>query len=532
MALRKSLGCVDLTLIGIGGIIGAGIYVLTGQAAARYAGPAVVLSFCIAAVSCAFAALCYSELAAIIPSAGSAYSFGTASLGPLIGFLLGWDLQLEYLFGAATVAVGWAGYFSSLLRDIGAPLPRALASAPFARDHAGAWHATGGALNLPAALIVVAATLLQVRGVKESARFNNAVVALKVGVLLLFLCAGFGFVRSANYTPFIPDARGPGEFGVGGVLRGSSVVFFSFIGFDAISTAASEAVHPQRDVPRATLVSLAVCTLLYVATARVITGLVPFSQLDVPDPIAVAVDALPPALLWLRAVVKVGALLGLTSVIMVLVMGQARIFFAMADDGLLPPVFARVHPVYHTPHVTTLATGALAAAVAALLPVDVLGEMVSIGTLAAFVVVCVGVVVLRRTRPALHRPFRVPGAPWVPALGAAVALLQILALPPETWLRLVAWMAAGLAVWFGYSKRRAKPWEERQPRLFGEPEAAAAAAEAPSPASGGEAAGGGAAVSGGWGEGGRLRLLAVPDGEATVQDGELGTPASPAALLK
>ncbi len=287
------------------------------------------------------------------------------------------------------------------------------------------------------------------------------------------------------------------------------------IGFDAISTAASEAVNPQRDVPIATLLSLAVCTLLYIATARVITGLVPYSQLDVPDPIAVAVDALPQSLLWLRAVVKLGALLGLTSVIMVLVMGQSRIFFAMADDGLLPPVFAKVHPTFRTPHVTTLVTGALAGVVAALLPVDVLGEMVSIGTLAAFVVVCVGVVVLRRTRPAMHRPFRVPGAPWVPGAGALVALVQIFALPPETWLRLVLWMVVGVAVWVGYSKHHAKPWEERLRKLFG---------EAPQPGEGAEPAAA-AAASGG------LRLLAPAYAVESVQTGELVATPSPPAML-
>lgn len=336
----------------------------------------MVLSFTFAGFACLFSALCYSELAAMIPVAGSAYSFGTASLGPLVGFMLGHDLILEYLLGASTVAVGWSGYCSSLLSDLGMPLPRALTSAPYKRDEEGAWVSTGGAVNVPAAGIVLLMTALQIRGVQESAAFNNAVVVLKVAVLLVFLAAGAFYVVPANWEPFIPPATPEGAYGLFGVLRGSSVVFFSYVGFDAISTASSEARDPQRTIPIATLASLAICTALYIATGAVVTGLTPYQTLDVPDPIAVAVDAAGPGLWWLRPIVKLGALCGLTSVVMVLILGQARIVWAMADDGLLPPVLARLHPRFRTPHIATIATGAVAAVVAALVPIDVLGEMV------------------------------------------------------------------------------------------------------------------------------------------------------------
>ncbi len=474
--MRKTLTWIDLTSIGVGGIIGAGIYVLTGQAAARYAGPAISLSFIIAAFSCLFSALCYSELSSMIPVSGSAYSFASFTLGQLVGWMIGWDLIIEYLFGASTVAVGWSGYFCSLLKDLGMPLPQALSLAPYARHSNGeGWVATGGVFNAPAVAIVGLMTWMLYRGVQESAKFNNIVVVVKVLVLVLFLLAGWGYTKPENWSPFVPPAQGS-AYGAWGVLRGSSVVFFSYIGFDAISTASGEAKDPQSAIPVATLLSLAICTVLYVLVGFTITGLVHYTELDVPDPIAVAVDAAGAGLMWLRPIIKIGALLGLTSVIMVLIMGQARIFWAMAEDGLLPPYFATLHPTHRSPSVTTVITGVLAAIIAGLLPVDVLGEMVSIGTLAAFAVVCAGVIALRKSRPDIPRPFRVPYSPYVPALGVATSLVQIFALPPETWLRLLLWMGIGLVIYHGYSKAHAKPMEERMKAMFGGEGGSAAAA--------------------------------------------------------
>jgi APA family basic amino acid/polyamine antiporter len=467
--LRRTLGALDLTLIGVSGIVGAGIYVLTGAAAAQYAGPAVVISFLISAVGCAFSCLCYSELAALLPVAGSAYTFVSATLGQFPGAMLGWDLSLEYAVGAATVAVGWSGYFVSLLGDAGLVMPASICSAPLRYDGAsGAWVATGGVLNVPAMFIVLAAAAVNFVGIQESALFTRVVVVLKVAVLVIFVCAGATYVNVANWSPFVPPATATfGVFGWSGVLRGSSVLFFAFIGADSVSTAAQEARNPQRDVPIGTLASLAICSVLYVAVGLVLTGVVPYAALNVADPIAVAVNAGGPAFYWLRPVVKVGALLGLTSVVTVLVLGQSRIWYAIADDGLLPPLLARIHPRFRTPHVAVALTGASAALIAGLVPIDVLGEMVSIGTLAAFTLVCVGVLVLRRTQPALPRPFRTPCVPAVPVAGAAIALLQMAVLPWGTWVRLAVWLAIGLAVYFFYSRKHAKPYAQRRVALLG-----------------------------------------------------------------
>jgi len=467
-ALRRSLTTFDLTMVGIGGIIGAGVYVLSGQAAAKFAGPAVVLSFLLAGAACFFCALCYAELAALIPAPGSAYSFATAALGPAAGFAVGWALLLEYLFGAATVAAGWSGYLCSLLADAGAPCSRALSAAPFARGDDGAWFATGGAVNLPAVAVVALATALQARGARESTAFNNVVVALKVGTLLLFLLSCTWYVRAENYAPFVPPAEG-GRFGAVGVLRGAAVVFFAYIGFDAVSTAAAEALDPQRALPAATLASLLVCTALYIWVALVITGLVPFRALDVPDPIAVTVNAAGARLAWLRVPIKLGALLGLTSVVVVLVGGQARVLLAMAADGALPAALARVDAARGAPVVAALATGAAAALVAGALPVDVLGEMVSVGTLTAFVAVCASVLALRRTHAHAARPFRAPCAPATPVAGMALTLGLVAALPPVTLGQFAGWMAAGACVWWFYARRRAAPWPEKADAALGAP---------------------------------------------------------------
>jgi len=484
--LKRELGLWDLTAVGVGGIVGAGVYVLSGQAAALFAGPAVVLSFVLSGVACGFSALCYAELASIVTSsAGSAYAFATAILGPEIGWLIGWDLLLEYLFGAATVAVGWSSYVQSLLKDGGVVLPLAIAGSPWAYDPlTDAWSSSGSVFNLPAATVCLLLTWLLVRGVRESARLNNAVVVLKIGVLVLFVCVGASYVKPANWQPFVPPEEGPGRFGVGGVLRGSAVIFFAYIGFDAISTAAAEARDPQRTVPLATLLSLAISTALYIAVALVMTGMVSYKRLDVPDPIAVALDSVGgDSLRWVRPVVKVGAILGLTSVVMVQMLGQARVLFAMAEDGLLPPALARVHPTFRTPHVATALTGACAALISGLFPLEVLGELVSIGTLLAFCVVCAATAVLRRTQPLLRRPFRAPlsdpSAPVVPVMGVLLSFINMCALPASTWLRLFIWLVIGACVYFGYSKQRQKPYAVRRARLLGaepgSPEASAAA---------------------------------------------------------
>ena len=452
--LRRSLGPLNLTALGIGSIIGTGIFVLTGTAASQHAGPALVLSMVIAAVGCALAGLCYAELAAMIPVAGSAYTYAYASVGELAAWMIGWDLILEYALSTATVAVGWSGYFASFLRDFGVHLPPALTAAPGAAVAAADGTTVAGVFNLPAALIVLAVAALLVVGIRQSANANTVLVVLKVAVLLVFIVAGVSFVQRENLTPFIPANEGEfGRFGWSGVLRGAGVMFFAYIGFDAVSTAAQEARRPQRDMPVGILASLAVCTALYIAVAIVLIGVVPYARLNVADPIAVGIDAT--GLTWLSPVIKVSALFGLFSTMLVQLLGQTRIFFAMSRDGLLPAAFGRVHPRFRTPHVSTALTGAVVAVAAGVLPIGVLSQLVSIGTLLAFSLVCLGIVVLRRTAPDLARPFRTPWVPWVPALGAAVCVLQMVVLPWATWERLNVWLHAGLALYFVYGRRRA-----------------------------------------------------------------------------
>ncbi|WP_430911803.1 amino acid permease [Methylobacterium sp. sgz302541] len=449
-ALARSLTAFSLVCIGVGATIGAGIFVLTGTAAAHYAGPGIVLSFLLGGLACAFVGLCYAELAATMPAAGSTYSYATATFGRAFGFLIGWDLVLEFALAAATVAVGWSGYAQSLLADLGLRLPAALSAAP----------GSGGLVNLPAAGIVLALTLLLTREAREAASVNTAMVALKVAIVLAFIGVGAAHLKPALWSPLVPANTGTfGEFGWSGVLRGAGVVFFAFIGFETVSTAAAETRNPQVDAPVGLLGSLAVSTVLYVAVAAVLTGLVPYAALDVADPIARAIDSI--GLGAFAIVIKLGAILGLTTSALTALYGQGRIFYAMARDRLLPPLFARVDPATRAPAASQAAIGLLTALVAGLVPIDVLGELVSIGTLLAFIVVCASVLVLRRREPERPRPFRVRGAPLVAALGIASCLALMAGLPGDSWLRLAVWLALGGAVYLGYGRRTARADQRR-----------------------------------------------------------------------
>jgi APA family basic amino acid/polyamine antiporter len=464
-ALRRVLGPMNLIALGIGAIIGTGIFVLTGQAAAANAGPAIVISMLIAGGVSALAALCYAEFASSVPVAGSAYTYAYATLGEFVAWVIGWDLILEYALGAATVAVGWSGNVVSLLQDFGITFPALVSAAPGTVIALANGSTITAVFNLPAVLISLFVTALLVRGIQESATVNAVVVVVKVAIILLVIAAGAAFVQPTHYAPFIPPNTGTfGEYGWSGILRGAAVIFFAYIGFDAVSTAAQEARNPQRDMPRGILGSLAICTVLYVLVSAVMVGLVAYPELAGPAPMAVAVDAAREAsagTVWngvmraLATLVKIGIVAGLTSTMVVQMLAQPRIFMAMSQDGLLPAWAGRIHPRFRTPHVMTMVTGVIVTVAAGFTPITVLGNLVSIGTLFAFVIVSLGILVLRRRQPDLERPFRTPWVPFVPIASAAVSFLLMLSLPASTWERLAIWMAIGVALYFVYGRRRA-----------------------------------------------------------------------------
>jgi len=464
--LKRALGPTNLVALGIGAIIGTGIFVLTGQAAAAHAGPAIVISMVLAGIVSALAGLCYSEFASTVPVAGSAYTYGYATLGEFFAWIIGWDLILEYALGAATVAVGWSGYLVSILKDFGIQFPAALSAAPGTVVQLTGGGSATAVFNLPAVLITIAVTILLVIGIKESANVNSVIVVIKVLVVLAIIAAGVMFVNSANWSPFIPENTGNfGEFGWSGIMRGAAVIFFAYIGFDAVSTAAQEAKDPQRDMPIGILGSLAICTVLYVLVSGVMVGLVPYKELGVAAPMAVAVDAArlksegtswAGFMSWMPFLVKLGAIAGLSSTMVVMILGQPRIFFSMGNDGLLPSWASKVHPKFRTPWITTIITGIVVAIAAGFTPIGVLGELVSIGTLMAFVIVSIGIIFMRYQNPDLPRAFKTPLVPLVPALSAIVSFALMASLGWHTWRRLIIWMVIGVVLYFVYGYRHSK----------------------------------------------------------------------------
>ena len=445
--LKKTLTAWDLTMLGIGAIIGTGIFVLIGTAIVGDAhrpgaGPGIILSFVLSGITCALAALCYAEFSTMIPAAGSAYTYSYATLGEFLAWLTGWNLILEYGVACVVVAIGWSGYFNNILKTIGIELPLWATRGPYA----------GGVANFPAAIIVLLVTIILVIGVKESAQATGLIVAVKLAAILLFLAVGYSSVEPANWTPFMP-------YGFEGVGAAAAIVFFAYIGFDAVSTTAEEARNPQRDLPIGIIASLAVCTVLYVAVAAVLTGMVPYTKIDIHAPVAEAMRMA--GFKWGAAIVAAGALAGITSVLVVMMIGQIRVFFAMSRDRLLGPWLAKVHPRFGTPHRATILTGIAISIMAALVPIGEAADMTNIGTLFAFTLVCGGVIVLRRTRPELHRSFRVPFMPVVPILAMAACLGLMTFLPLVTWIRFVVWTIVGIAVYFGYSVKHSRLAQQR-----------------------------------------------------------------------
>ncbi len=456
--LHRVLSTTNLIMIGVGVIIGAGLFSITGIAAGQHAGPAVTISFLIAGIGCAFAALCYAEFSTMIPVAGSAYTYSYATLGELIAWIIGWDLVLEYAVGAATVSISWSSYIAQLLQyyDIYLPLELRMSYFETLTGSDGTIH--HGIVNLPALFIIVAVSLLLVRGVKESSTVNNIIVVLKVAVILIFITLGWAYINQANYVPYIPQNTGEfGSFGWSGIIRAAGIIFFAFIGFDAISTAAQESSNPTRSMPIAIFASLAICTVLYILFAHVITGMVSytaFKKLDIMAPAVVAIQQMP--YMWLQQLVIVAVLLGYTSVILVMLMGQSRVFYSMSKDGLLPKIFSDVHPKFKTPWKSNLLFMVFVGVFAGFVPAHVVIEMTSIGTLLAFVIVCLGIIILRKTMPDAPRVFKTPFVPWVPLAGIFFCLGMMFFLRWETWVRLFIWMGIGFVIYFLYSRKNSR----------------------------------------------------------------------------
>jgi basic amino acid/polyamine antiporter, APA family len=459
--LHRALGPVSLIMIGIGSIIGAGIFVIAGNAAAEHAGPAVMISFVIAGFGCLFAGLCYAEFASMIPESGSSYTYAYATMGRFMAWFIGWNMVLEYLVSSSTVAVGWSGYFISFMQNIGYAVPAAFANAPLAGFGFHDLHLTGAIINMPAVLLVVFLTMFLVVGVSESARFNALMVMVKTAIVILVIFFGLPYVHTSNLHPFIPPNQGEfGKFGVTGILAASGLIFFAYIGFESVSVAALEARNPKRDLPIGILGSLAICTVLYMGMALVLTGITDWRTLDVPNPVSFAVGKIS-TLHWMVMPINIGAMAGLASVAFVGLYAQSRIFYSMARDGFLPPLFYAVHPRFRTPHWGTIVTGSFAALAAGVLPLDILADLVSIGTLLAFVAVCAGIMILRRTSPKAPRPFKTPFVWFVAPAGIATCGLMMFSLADGTWVRLILWTAIGLVIYFSYGVWRAAPFKWR-----------------------------------------------------------------------
>ncbi len=459
--LRPALGVVHLTMIGIGSIIGAGIFVITGTATAEHAGPAVILSFVIAGLGCLFCGLCYAEFASVLPESGSSYTYSYATMGRAMAWFIGWNMVLEYLVASSTVAVGWSGYFASLLKSFNIFVPYALSVAPIAGDGFGTLHLTGAIMNLPATALVAILSMVLALGVRESALLNAVMVFVKTGIVVLVVTLGLPHVNAANFTPFIlPNTGNWGHFGVSGILAASGMIFFAYIGFEVVSIAAQEAKNPKRDLPIGILSSLFICTVLYMGMAVVLIGITDWRTLNVPNPVSFAAEA-NISLAWLAMPVNIGALVGLASVAFVSLFGQSRLFYAMARDRFLPPIFCAVHPRLRTPHHSIMITGVCAAVIAAVCPLGILADLVSIGTLLAFAAVCVGILILRKTSPDLHRPFHTPFVWLVAPAGVLSCGLMMLSLSNATWIRLVLWTALGSIIYLAYGYKRAQPFQWR-----------------------------------------------------------------------
>ena len=450
--LRRTLGPNQLIALGIGAIIGAGLFSLTGVAAAQNAGPAICISMMVAAIGCAFAGLCYSEFSCMIPVAGSAYTYAYTTLGEWIAWIIGWDLVLEYAVGSSTVSISWSGYVVSLLHSFGITLPAQWIAGPFEPVALPDGRMVQGIANIPAVIIVFLISMLLMIGIKESARTNAVIVAIKLLVVVTFIAVGWSFINRANYTPFMPANTGEfGHFGISGIMMGAGTIFFAYIGFDAVSTAAQEAKNPQKDMPIGIIGSLVVCTVLYILFAIVLTGMVPYTKLGVSAPVALAIDVTPYT--WMNNLVKFGIICGFTSVMLVMLLGQSRVFYSMSRDGLVPPVFSEIHPKFRTPWRSNMLFFFFVAPFSAFLPLSVVGHMTSIGTLFAFVIVCAGVWVMRVKNPNVPRPFKTPLVPLVPILGIVWNFAMMYSLGWSNWLRLIVWLVIGQAIYFLYGRQ-------------------------------------------------------------------------------